>query len=84
MAKYFATSTKIISNVENNILGIFPPRHQKMLKFFHLAHKLTFMFIGSQYNILVIQGLCVLGLLLGSTKTAWGSVKTFYRRTSNA
>jgi hypothetical protein len=75
MAKYFATSTKIISNVENNILGIFPPHHQKMFKKFHLAHELTFMFIGSQYNILVIQGLCVLGLLLGSTKTALGKCK---------
>ncbi len=54
MAKYFATSTKILSNVTRNIFGIFHPHHQKMFKNIPSysqahVHKFTFTFTSSQY-----------------------------------
>jgi hypothetical protein len=57
VTKYSTTSAKILSNVANNIIGIFHPCHQKMLKdipscsWAHV-HKLMFTFIGSQYNVI--------------------------------
>jgi hypothetical protein len=50
MVEYFATLAKILSKVARNILDIFHPCHQKILKIFQLVHMLMFTFIGSQYN----------------------------------
>ncbi len=59
VVEYVATSTKIPFNVAK-FLGIFYPHYQKMLKNIAScsqahAHKLTFTFIGSQYNVIVIK-----------------------------